>query len=195
MRLTSQWRRAWKSNGAAATLAATAALAFSAPAFASDQAATSEAYEPLAPLMGEWDVGPPGSAPSFVQKFSWAPNRSYVWAKVLLLRESAEEHLHFEGMVVFNAGTKRFDYLFVVEPGSLAQERGEFRVEADGTIVRDVVLTAADGKVSDFRQTFRILGDGKIQTTLMRKAADGWTPTFPGSDNLTMVRRPGAAVS
>ena len=90
---------------------------------------------------------------------------------------------------IWNASTKRFDYLFAVEPGSLAQERGEFRIEADGRIIRDVVLTDGKGRTSNFRQTFLRLDEDRFQTTLMRQTTENWTPTFPGSDNLTMVRR------
>lgn len=193
-----------KSAARATALVACGALAIAASPFASAQGAGSgveakvsgqdavpEAYEALGPLIGEWEVGPPGAAPAFVENFSWGPNRAYVWVKVLLLRAPGDEHLHFEGLVVYNASTGRFDYLFVVEPGSLTQESGEFHVEADGTIIRDVVLTAASGKTTNFRQTFRSLGDGKFQTTLMRQTGAGWTQTFPGSDDLTMVRRAG----
>ena len=189
MRSTRNSRPGRKAVAAARSFVASGALAFAAAAFASEQGAVPEAYEALAPLIGEWAVGPPGAAPAFVEKFSWGASGSYVWVTVVLLRAPGDEHLHLEGLVVFNAATKRYDYVFVVEPGSLAQERGEFRVEADGTIIRDVVLTAADGKTSDFRQTFRRLEEGKFQTTLMRRSADGWSPSFPGSDKLLMVRR------
>ena len=189
---------------AAGALVASAALAILASTVAlaqhgkRDLKATEEsrdtvpaAYEPLAPLIGEWEVSAPGAAPAFVEKFSWGPKRSYVWVEVRLLSTPGDEHLHFEGLVVFNASTRRFDYLFVVEPGSLTQERGEFRVEVDGTIVRDVALIAASGETANFRQTFKSLSPGNFRTTLMRETAGGWVPTFPGSDNLTMVRRTG----
>jgi hypothetical protein len=194
----------WKAASTAGALVASAAFAISASnhAFAQhggrDLKAAEEprdtvpaAYEPLAPLIGEWEVGAPGAAPAFMETFSWGPQRSYVWVEVRLLGTPGDEHLHFEGLVVFNASTRRFDYLFVVEPGSLTQERGEFRVEADGTIVRDVVLIVASGETANFRQTFKSLGPGKFRTTLMRETAAGWVPTFPGSDNLTMARRAG----
>lgn len=173
-----------------AALAALVAAGSSAGARESaSPAAGSDPYAALAPLIGEWDVGPVDGPPAFVERFSWGPRRGYVWVSVALLRGTEPEHLHFEGLVIWNAATRRFDYLFAVEPGSLTQERGEFRVDGDGTIVRDVVLTAADGGTANFRQTFRTLGDGRIETTLMRETPDGWTPTFPGSDKLTMVRR------
>ena len=154
-------------------------------------AETPEPYVVLAPLIGAWNVGPADAAPAFVERFSWGPNNSYIWANVTLIRPSGEDHLHFEGLVIWNAATRRFDYLFAVEPGSLIQEQGEFHVEESGVIVRDVVLTAADGAIGRFRQTFRSLGDGRLETSLMRQTDDGWTPTFPGSERLTMVRRTG----
>lgn len=141
------------------------------------------------PLIGEWNVGPPGGAAAFIERFSWGQQRAYVWVRVALIRATGEEHLHFEGIAVWNAATKRYDYLFAVEPGSGVQEQGEFYAGADGFIVRDVALTAADGSTGTFRQTFRDLGDGRFETTLMRKTADGWAPTFPGSEKLIMIRR------
>lgn len=154
-------------------------------------AQTPEPYAALAPLIGDWNVGPADAAPAFVERFSWGPGQSYIWVKVTLIRPSGEDQLHLEGIVVWNAASRRFDYLFAVEPGSLIQEQGEFRVDENGVIVREVVLTAADGATGRFRQTFRSLGDGRLETSLMRQTDGGWTPTFPGSERLTMVRRAG----
>ncbi len=185
--------RSWRWLGfrrLALTGACLAALALGS-SFTASAAETQSAPSPyavLAPLIGEWDVGPTGGDAAFVENFSWGPARSYIWVNVSLNRPAGEKHLHFEGMVVWNAATKRFDYLFVVEPGSLSQETGEFRLEADGTIVRDVVLTAPSGKTANFKQTFRLLEADRIETSLMRQTVDGWTATFPGSDRLTMVR-------
>ncbi len=58
------------------------------------------AYDPLAPLIREWDVGLPGTAPSFSERFSWGPKRAYVWASVSLLNATGEEHVHFEGLII-----------------------------------------------------------------------------------------------
>ena len=146
-------------------------------------------YAPLAPLIGEWNVGSPGAAPAFIERFSWGPNRAYIWMSVALFAATGEEHLHFEGMIIWNAATGRFDYLFAVEPGSLTQEQGEFHVAETGEIVRDVVLTRPDGTTGVFRQTFRALADGHVETTLMGQTPDGWKPTFPGSDRLLMLPR------
>lgn len=143
----------------------------------------------LDPLIGEWNVAPPGAATAFVERFSFGPKQAYVWVEVAFIQASGGEHLHFEGISVWNAATGRFDYLYAVEPGSGVQEKGEIYADDDGVIVRDVTLTAADGSVSVFRQTFRDLGDGRFETTLMRRSADGWQPTFPGSERLIMIRR------
>jgi hypothetical protein len=156
---------------------------------AASAAAAPDPYAALEPLIGEWDVSPANGPPAFIERFSWGPGRSYVWVSVALLRGAEPEHLHFEGLVIWIAATRRFDYLFAVEPGSLTQERGEIRVESDGTIVRDVILTAGNGGTANFRQTFRGLGDGRLDTALMRQTPNGWQPTFPGSEKLTMVRR------
>ena len=145
-------------------------------------------YAPLAPLVGEWTVGPPGAAPAFIERFTWGPGHAYLWTEVTLLRPSGERHLHFEGMVVWNGATKRFDYLYVVEPGSMNQESGTIRVEPDGTLVREVLMTAADGATSVFRQTFRMLEADRAETSLMRRIGDAWAPTFPGSERLVMLR-------
>lgn len=153
-------------------------------------AQTTDPYAPLAPLIGEWDTGPAGSPPAFVQRFSWGPDRGYVMLRTTLSDGAGTERLHFEGPIMWNGATRRFDYLFAVEPGSLSQEQGEIRVVEGGDLVRDVTLTSADGSVARFRQTFHELGHDRFETSLMRQTATGWAPTFPGSDRLVMMRRP-----
>lgn len=152
---------------------------------------TPGSYAELAPLIGEWNVGPPGAATAFVERFSWGPNRAYIRFSVALIVANGDEHLHLDGMVIWNAATRRFDYLLAVEPGSLNQEQGEFYQNDDGDIIRDVTLTGADGSVASFRQTFRAMADGRFAVALMRRTDGGWAPTFPGSDQLVMVRRAG----
>ena len=154
-------------------------------------AETPESYAALAPLIGEWNVGPPGAATAFVERFSWGPNRAYIRFSVALIVANGGEHLHLDGMVIWNAATRRFDYLLAVEPGSLNQEQGEFYRNDDGDIIRDVTLTGADGSVASFRQTFRAMDDRRFEVALMRRTDGGWAPTFPGSDQLVMVRRAG----
>jgi hypothetical protein len=158
---------------------------------AATEAASPAAYVTLSPLIGEWDVGPEGAPAAFIQRFSWGTSRAYVWVSVALILDSGDEHLHFEGPIVWNAASKRYDYLFSVEPGSLVQEKGEIYAVDGGDIVRDVLLTAADGSTSRFRQTFRALDGGRMETSLMRQTADGWVPTFPNSERLIMSRRQG----
>ena len=54
---------------------------------------------------------------------------------------------------------RALDFLFAVQPGSGAQEKGTVKAQADGTIVRDVEMTDDDGDRDHFRQTFKILGE------------------------------------
>jgi hypothetical protein len=156
--------------------------------------ADTPAPAPLAafsPLIGDWDTGPQGAPAAFVQSFSWGPSKGSVWFRTVLLARSGEGRLHFEGPILWNAATGKFDYLFVVEPGSLSQEQGEISVNAGGEFLREVTLTNADGTVGYFRQTFRPLGDGRFETSLLRRTEAGWIPNFPGSDHLIMIRREG----
>lgn len=83
-------------------------------------------YADLAPLIGELNVGPAGAGTAFIERFSWGPNRGYIRFSVSLIDPSGEERLHLDGMVIWNAATRGFDYLLAVEPGAFAQERGEF---------------------------------------------------------------------
>lgn len=146
-------------------------------------------YAALESLVGEWNTGPEGAPPTFVQRISWGTRRSYLRYSASLARAADAEHLHLEGMIVWNPASRRFDYLFVVEPGSLSLEQGEIRVEADGLVVREVLLARADGSLGRFRQTFRALSDGTFETSLMRQDGETWQPTFPGSERLVMTRR------
>jgi hypothetical protein len=156
---------------------------------AASDTASPAAYATLSPLIGEWNVGPEGAPAAFIERFSWGTSRAYIWLSVALVQDSGSEHLHVEGPIVWNAASRRYDYLFSVEPGSLVQEKGEIYAVDGGVIVRDVLLTAADGATSRFRQTFRTLDGGRMETSLMRQTADGWVPTFPGSERLIMERR------
>lgn len=164
--------------------AATAGARADAPA-----AVTPEPFRAFEGLIGEWDTGPASARPAFVQRFSWGPNRSYIWSRTSLFEPDGSEHLHFEGLMVWNAATRGLDFLFVVEPPSLAQERGTMQVSRDGSIVRDVVLTNPDGTEGRFRHTIRLDGAGVGMTSLMRQTPKGWEPNFPGADNLRMTRR------
>jgi hypothetical protein len=174
-----------------AWLTASTVAALACASAGNETAEAPEPYAALAPLIGEWNVGPAGASTAFVERFSWGPNRAYIQFSVTLIVASGEEHLHMDGMVIWNAATRRFDYLLAVEPGSLAQEQGEFYRNDKGDIIRDVILTGADGATGQFRQTFRAMNDGRFGISLLRRTAGGWTPTFPGSDQLIMARRAG----
>lgn len=156
---------------------------------AAPAASTPEPYRAFEKLIGDWDTGPANARPAFVQRFSWGPNRSYIWSRTSLLQPDGSEHLHFEGLMVWNASTRALDFLFVVEPASLAQERGTLQVSPDGSIVRDVVLTNPDGNGSRFRHTIRLDDADTGTTSLMRQTPKGWEPNFPGADKLRMTRR------
>jgi hypothetical protein len=173
-------------------LAALALLVTGTGARAAEEFARTPApFAVLEPLIGEWDVGPESGGTSFVERFSWGPNRGYMRFSASLITKSGEEHLHLDGVILWNATTRRFDYLLAVEPGSLTQERGEFYRNEAGEIIREVFLTAADGSTGVFRQTFRPLEGGKYAVSLLRQTGENWTATFPGSDRLLMVPRAG----
>jgi hypothetical protein len=121
---------------------------------------------------------------------SWGTGRAYVWLSVAFMQGSVTNTCTSRP-IVMNAASQRYDYLFVVEPGSLVQEKGEIYAIDGGVIVRDVLLTAADGSTSRFRQTFRALDGSRMETSLMRQTTDGWVPTFPRSERLIMKRREG----
>lgn len=142
-------------------------------------------------LIGDWDTKPTGGPDiSFHQRFQWGPKQSYITYTTLTREGAKPEAIHFEGMLVWNGASKNLDYVIASEPGSGAQEKGEMHVEADGSVVREVTMTRPDGVVSHFRQTFRQTGPDRAVTSLMRQTATGWTPNFPGSDALVMIRRP-----
>lgn len=145
-------------------------------------------YAPYAFLIGEWDT--PGG---IRQSLRWGPRQSYIWYAVYVRPPgAAEEELHQEGLMTFNAKEKDLDFLFVHDPGSFNQEQGTVRVDADGSIVRETTAIYADGTVTHFRQTWRRTGANTAVTSLLRQAADGrWVANFPGSDRMEMTRRPG----
>jgi hypothetical protein len=152
------------------------------------QAARSN-YQPYQFLIGEWDSAS-GRGGQIHQSFRWGPGQSYIWYTTYVRpKPDAPEAVHFEGIMVWNAAHRALDYLFVIEPGSGGQEQGTIRAEADGTIVREVVLTQGNGRSGRFRQTFRQTGPNNAVTSLMRQTESGWEPNFPGSDNIFMTRR------
>lgn len=151
--------------------------------------AVASAYAPFDWLVGDWtgQVGPG----VLRELLTYGPNRSYIRFSVFVSPVNGPEHLHFEGIALWNGKTKRLNYLFAVEPGSGAQENGTIRAEADGTIVREVELISPTGTVGMFRQTFTRSGRDGMVTTVMRKSDRGWVPTFPGGERIEMTRRKG----
>ena len=140
-------------------------------------------------LVGDW-YGKAG--PGLLRELiTYGPNRSYIRFSVFTApSEAAAQHLHFEGIALWNGKTRMLDYLFAVEPGSGVQEQGTFRADADGTIIRDVEMIDARGRVGTFRQTFRRTGPDSAITSVMRRTESGWVPTFPGGDRIELSRRP-----
>lgn len=171
---------------AVASLVAAPSVAQPAPAAAS---AAADPYAPYDWLVGDWTAQ---AGPGVLRELlTYGPNRSYIRFSVFTAAVNGPEHLHFEGIALWNGKTKLLDYLFAVEPGSGVQENGTIRAEADGTIVREVELISLTGQAGTFRQTFRRAGPDGMVTTLMRKTGKGWEPTFPGSEQIVMTRRPG----
>ena len=137
----------------------------------------------------DWLIGDWHAAGGLRELITYGPNRSYIKFSAFIPTREEPQHLHFEGIAVWNAKTKMLDYLFAVEPGSGVQENGTFRVEADGTIIREVEMIDASGKIGIFRQTFRRTGPNSAITTVMRQTATGWEPTFPGGERIELTRR------
>lgn len=171
-------------------LSAVAPTAASAQHGSSPAAAAASPYAPYDWLIGDW-YGRVESG-SIRELIAYGPNRSYIRFSAFTSPTGDPQHLHFEGIALWNAKTRRLDYLFAVEPGSGVQESGTFRVEADGLIVREVELIDAAGKVATFRQTFRRTGPDSAVTTVMRKTHTGWQPTFPGGEKIELTRRGGS---
>jgi hypothetical protein len=166
--------------------AALASLLLCAPAPGRAQSTTVEqAYAPYAPLIGAWE----SNGGAIVQRFSWGPGHGYILYSTTIRGADGADHLHFEGILVYNAATRNLDFLIALEPGTLGQERGSVRAEPDGAIVRDVELIDPNGASSRFRQTFRLTSADAGETSLMQDDGHGgWTPNFPGSDRLAMRR-------
>ncbi|MEZ5996928.1 MAG: hypothetical protein R3C25_14375 [Hyphomonadaceae bacterium] len=144
-----------------------------------------EAYAPYAGLIGTWQ----SNGGEIVQRFNWGPGRSYILYSTTTRGGDGAEHLHFEGILLYNAATQALDFLIALEPGSLGLERGSIHAEADGSLVRDVEFVGPGGATGRFRQTYRLPSTGDGETSLMRDDGHGgWTPTFPGSEHLAMHR-------
>ncbi len=166
-----------------------AAAAGAHPVEASNYLETASPYVPYEFLIGNWYSPLPGSNLTIRQQFKWGPAKSYISYATYMAEPGKPEHLHFEGIMVWNGKSKALDFLFAVEPPSGVEEKGTVKAEADGTIIRDVEMTDAKGAVSHFRQTFRSTGANSAVTSLLRQTDKGWTATMPGSEELNMTRR------
>ena len=143
-------------------------------------------------LIGDWYSKPAGGPDITIhQNFKWGPKQSYIFYTTLTAEKGKPEAVHFEGMLVWNGATKGLDYVIASEPGSGAQEHGTLHVDADGAVVREVTMITASGKSQTFRQRFWRTGIDTAMTSLMRQTDKGWEPNFPGSEKITMARRPG----
>ena len=137
-------------------------------------------YAPYEFLIGDWYSKLASQNVVIHQQFKWGPGKSYITYASYLVLPGKPEQLHFEGMMVWNGKSKVLDFLFTLQPGSGAQEKGTIRAEADGTIVRDIAMTSSDADVDYFRQTFRKTAGGKVLTSMMEKTAKGWKLDAPG---------------
>lgn len=137
-------------------------------------------YAPYEFLIGDWYSKIGNQNVLIHQQFKWGPGKSYITYASYLVLPGKPEQLHFEGMMVWNGKSKALDFLFVLQPGSGAQERGTVTAQADGTIVRDIALTASDADLDHFRQTFRKSAGGKVLTSMMELTEKGWKLDPPG---------------
>jgi len=164
-------------------------------------------YEPYAFLIGEWDVAPEAGGPAFGRAtLRWGPNRSYIWYASSFL-QGGKVVPHFEGLLVWNGVEKDLDMLISMDlNGGRVQEKRSVFVDGDGTVVREITAAYSagvrplgmppagpGGASARFRQTFRKAGPDRILTAALRQEGAGWVATFPGSDRLVMIRRPGFA--
>lgn len=172
----------------ALAIAASAAAAPVAAAPEVSAAARADVYAPFDWLIGDWS-----SDSGIREVIAYGPGRSYVRYSVYVPGPGGSPHLHFDGIALWNGKTKMLDFLFAVEPGSGIQENGTIRVEADGSIVRDVELIDAKGNTSNFVNTFKKDGADTLVTSVMRRTSTGWEPTFKGGERIVLRRKPGTA--
>lgn len=137
-------------------------------------------YAPYEFLIGDWYSKLADQSTVIHQQFKWGPGKSYIIYSTYMVAAGKPEQLHFEGMMVWNGKSKALDFLFAVQPGSGAQEKGTVTADRDGTIVREAEMTDDDGDLDRFRQTFRRVPGGKLITSMMHQKAKGWVIDPPG---------------
>lgn len=141
---------------------------------------TAKAYAPYEFLIGDWYSKIAGQDMVIHQQFKWGPGQSYIMYASYLVQPGKPEQLHFEGMMVWDGKTKGLDFLFALQPGSGAHEKGTVTIQADGSILREIAMTAPDGDIDNFRQTFRKAAGGKVVTSMMEQTDTGWKLEPPG---------------
>lgn len=141
---------------------------------------TAKPYAPYEFLIGDWYSKLASQNVVIHQQFKWGPGHSYITYASYLVLPGKPEQLHFEGMMVWNGKSKALDFLFSLQPGSGAQEKGTVIAQPDGTIVREIEVTTSDADLDRFRQTFRKISVGKVITSMMEQTAKGWTLDPPG---------------
>lgn len=141
---------------------------------------TSRPYAPYEFLIGDWFSRIPGQDMVIHQQFKWGPGKSYIVYASYLALPGKPEQLHFEGMMTWNGKSKSLDFLFALQPGSGAQEKGTVVAQPDGTIVREIAMTDGDGDLDHFRQTFRKVAGGKVVTSMMEQTGASWKLDPPG---------------
>jgi hypothetical protein len=152
---------------------------------------TAKPYAPYEFLIGDWYSKLAGQEMMIHQQFKWGPGKSYIVYASYLVLPGKPEQLHFEGMMVWDGKTKALDFLFAVQPGSGAQEKGTVAVQPDGSILREVAMTTYDGDIGHFRQTFHKSDVGKVVTSMMEQTAAGWKLEPPGE--IVMEKAPNGA--
>ena len=141
---------------------------------------TAKPYAPYEFLIGDWYTKLAGQDMVIHQQFSWGPGKSYIMYATYMALPGKPEQLHFTGMMVWNGKSKALDFLFSLQPGSGAQEKGTVNVQSDGSILREIAMTAPDGDLDRFRQMFRKLAGGKVATRMMKQTGTGWKLDPPG---------------
>jgi hypothetical protein len=154
---------------------------------------TAKPYAPYEFLIGDWYSKLASQGVVIHQQFKWGPDKSYITYASYLAMPGKPEQLHFEGMMVWDGKSKGLDFLFALQPGSGAQEKGTVTAQGDGTIVREIAMTSSDADLDHFRQTFRKAPGGKVLTSMMEKTANGWKLDPPGE--IVMERTPSSADS
>ena len=175
----------------AGSVAALTDSAQAAPPVGQNGAATP--YAPYAFLIGDWDTVPADGkyVAAIRQTLRWGPLNTYIsYSAFTRAPGDAQERLHAEGLMTYNAQHKTLDFLFAHEPGTFGEEEGTVHLEPDGSVVRESTEVEKDGSLSHSRQVIRQTGPNTAVTSLMELRPDGtWAPAFPGSDHLVMVRR------